>query len=383
MNYRFRTLIVALVICFYNAVSAQDAGTSLPDSLPNPDSLSAEQLAHWAGLLSRQAKNYEAGFSRKTLTASIVREAAEQNLKMAKQDTLTPKATLDSLAGVLKNAKNMEKTAQKNQKQASQSLSFTDKFASMDSTNQRKNLRKAWKQVKEVEALMNPPKEKPIAEVLGNEGVSGSPVDSAALAEAAVDKKKNKEKKPEKTGPKYKPYDPAADPMRTPPQRSCALAVSTRDEFSGETYRETQREELFRYTNEVMKKILPAGQSHIICEAALSVAGLKTNLHLTFQIRDANARKTFGSLAKGGIVTLRFLDGTMFTLDNFRNDDGARDESGQTFTYRAQCALDAAVLKKLRKTELDKIRIAWSTGYEDYEVQGIDVLIREAKCLGE
>ena len=73
----------------------------------------------------------------------------------------------------------------------------------------------------------------------------------------------------------------------------------------------------------------------------------------------------------------------MFTLSNTRNDDGLRDESGQFFTYRSQYALDAVVLKKLRKTELDKLRIAWSTGYEDYEVQGIDVLIREGRCLFE
>lgn len=355
----------------------------MPDSLPNPDSLSAGQLATWAGLLSNQAKNYEVELSRKALTAAVVRESAEQNLKTAKQDTLTPKATLDSLTNVLKNAKNAEKTAQKRQKQASQTLAFTDKFAGMDSLGQRKNLRKAWKQVKELDDLLNPPKEKPIAEVLGNEGVSGSPVDSAALAETATDKKKNKEKKPEKTGPKYKPYDPAADPLRNPPQRPCSLAVNSRDEFSGETYRETQREELFRYTNEVMKKILPPTQPHIICEAALSAGGATSGLHLTFQIRDANARKAFGGLTKNSIAVLKFIDGTTLTVNNLRNDDGALDASGQVFAYRAHYALDPSILKKIRKSELDKIRIAWSTGYEDYEVQGIDVLMRLAKCLGE
>jgi hypothetical protein len=387
MNYRFLRLSRLLALAFFlfgkSVLSAQDPAAALPDSLPNPDSLSAGQLATWAGLLSNQAKNFETEFSRKTLTASIVREAAEQNLKTAKQDTLTPKATLDSLASVLKNAKNAEKTAQKSQKQASQTLAFTDKFVGMDSLGQRKNLRKAWKQVKELDDLLNPPKEKPVAEVLGTEGVSGSPVDSAALAETAVDKKKIKEKKPEKTGPKYKPYDPAADPMRTPPQRPCSLAVNSRDEFSGETYRETQREELFRYTNEVMKKILPPAQPHITCEAALSAGGATSGLHLTFQIRDANARKAFGGLTKNSIAVLKFIDGTTLTVNNLRNDDGALDASGQVFIYRAHYALDPSILKKIRKNELDKIRVAWSTGYEDYEVQGIDVLMRLGKCLGE
>ncbi|HRI61880.1 MAG TPA: hypothetical protein PK228_19210, partial [Saprospiraceae bacterium] len=155
------------------------------------------------------------------------------------------------------------------------------------------------------------------------------------------------------------------------------------DEFSGQTYRETGREELFRYTNEVMKKVLPPDQPHIVCEAALSNSGANSSLHLTFTIRDPNARKSFGSLAKGSIASLKFLDGDTFTLNNTRNDDGVRDESGQVFTYQAQYPLDAALVKKLRKTELDKLRVAWSTGYEDYDVQGIDVLMWEGKCLFE
>ncbi len=370
MNYRFRSLFVALFAGFFSAASAQ----TLPDSLPNPDSLSAQQLLDWAVRFSNQAVVFKQEFSNKTFRAVADHEAAEQNWKAAKQDTLTPKTTLDSLSRVLKNAKNEEKTIQKQEKQAAQVADFTNKVVGMDSVGQRKNLRKAYKQVKELELLLNPPAEKPIADVIGAPGVS----DSTVVAE----KRKEKEKKAEKNAPNYKSYDPAADPMRTPPQRLCSLAVNTRDEFSGETYRETQREELFRYTNELMKKILPPGQPHIVCEAALSnSAGTTASLHLTFQIHDASARKAFGILNKNGVAILKFLDGTTFTVNNLRNDEGVPDASNQVFTYRAQYALDPSILKKIRKNELDKIRVAWSTGYEDYEVQGVDVLMREAKCL--
>lgn len=387
MNYHFfrpsRCLVIALFFFFGIALFAQTAVSTLPDSLPDPDSLSYPEVTNWALQLSKHAQNIESELSRRTLTASIVRESAERNMKAAKQDSLTPKPTLDSLTNLLKTAKNVEKTAQKNQKQASQTVAFADKVANMDSINQRKNLRKAWKQVKELEVLLNPPPEKVIATLIGTEGVSGSPVDSAALAVAVTDKRKNKDKKTDNPGSKYKPYDPAADVMRNPPPRPCSLAVSTRDEFSGETYRETRRDELFRYTNEVMKKVLPPGQPHIVCEAALSNSGANTQLLLTFTIHDPNARKSFGSLAKNSIASLKFLDGDTFTLNSTRNDDGVRDESGQFFIYQAQYPFDATLAKKLRKTELDKLRIAWSTGYEDYEVQGVDVLMGAAKCLFE
>ncbi len=81
------------------------------------------------------------------------------------------------------------------------------------------------------------------------------------------------------------------------------------------------------------------------------------------------------------MVILKFIDGTTLTVSNLRNDDGTLDPTGQVFTYRGQYALDPSVLKKLRKTELDKIRVSWSTGYEDYEVQNVDLLMRQAKCL--
>lgn len=224
-----------------------------------------------------QARIFDSEFSRRAFTAAVVRESVEQHLKTAKQDTLTPKSTLDSLSNVLKKtAKSTEKTAQKNQKQAAQVYTFTDKVVGMDSINQRKNIRKAWKQVKELDALLHPPK--PVADILNAVGTPEAPADSSALAE----KRKAKEKKPEKPGPKYKPYDPAADVLLNPPKPPCVLAVNTRDEFSGQTYRETGREELFRFTNEVMKKVLPPDQPHIVCEAALSNSGPNTSLHLTF-----------------------------------------------------------------------------------------------------
>jgi hypothetical protein len=43
--------------------------------------------------------------------------------------------------------------------------------------------------------------------------------------------------------------------------------------------------------------------------------------------------------------------------------------------------LDGSAARKLKKTELDKIRIAWSAGYEDYDVQQVDVLEVLSKCL--
>lgn len=382
MNYRFSPLYCCFFALFCLAtptgLSAQDVRL---DSLPNPDSLSAAALSEQAALLASQAHAFAQVFSARIDQAVQERPIREDQLKLAKQDTTITKDSIAALEKALKQFLARKKMAHKHMKQASDAVDFADKVTGMDSLDQRKNLRKLWKQLSELDALLHPPVEKPIAEILKTPPPAETTPDSAATAEKR--KAKEKEKKPEKVGPRHKPYDPATDVLVSPPKRPCTLVANTRDEFSGETYRETGREEMFRFTNEVMKKILPPDQPHIVCEAALSNSGANTTLYLTFTIRDQGARKAFGSLAKGSAVTLKFIDGDMFTLNNARNDDGVRDESGQFFTYRGQYAIDAVALKKLRKTELDKLRIAWSTGYEDYEVQGVDVLMRESRCLGE
>lgn len=382
MNYRFSLLYCCFLALFYFAAPAGlHAQEARLDSLPNPDSLPAAALGEWSARLARQARTYEQVFSTRAAQAEQERIIREDQLKITKQDTTVSKDSIARLEKALKPFLAQKKTADKQLKQASQAVTFADKVAGMDSLNQRKNLRKLWKQLSELDALIYPPVEKPVAEILKTPPPAETTPDSTAIAEKK--KPKEKEKKPEKIAPRHKAYDPATDVLVNPPKRPCTLVANNRDEFSGETYRETGREDLFRYTNEVMKKILPPDQPHIVCEAALSNSGPNTTLHLTFTIRDQGARKAFGSLGKGSAAVLKFLDGDLFTLTNTRNDDGVRDESGQFFTYRGQYALDAVVLKKLRKTELDKLRIAWSTGYEDYEVQGIDVLIRESRCLFE
>lgn len=387
MNYRFERLSRCLTAFFFSCcwffATAQEPAAVFPDSLPNPDSLSEEALQMWAGRLSAHAKSFGLELDNKAGAATAAVEAAVEALNSARQDSLSAKSSLDSLSDLVKKAKKIEKDALKQQKQGVKTVEFAGKVEVMDAAGQRKNLPRCYKQVKEIYLLLYPPPpvEKPVADIIGAVGVVApdtlSPAPPQTAPEAAADKKKTREK----TGPKFKPYDPAEDVMLHPPQRPCALAANTRDEFSGETYKETQREEIFRFTNDLMKKYLAPDQPHIVCEAALSSGSSVISLHLTFGIRDNNARKTFGSLARNSVVILKFIDGTTFTASNLRNDDGALDPAAQVFTYRGQYALDPSILKKLRKTELDKIRVSWSTGYEDYEVQNVDLLMRQTKCL--
>jgi hypothetical protein len=376
------------IVLFFFAICCLkfNSDAQIPDSIPHPDSLSEPALSELIALLANEAGALEQSFSLRHSASQQDRAHKEEMAKSARQDSTLSKEDKRRAQQELKDVQRVEKISGKQWKEALQSANFIAKLREMDISGQRKNIRKAWKQVKDMREILYPPPpkaEKPVAEIIAaaarRDSIPPAVTDSTALPGSTPPEESKT--RAGKTSLNYKPYDPASDVMLNPPSPPCALAVHTRDEFSGETYREVKGEELFRFTNEVMGKILPPGQPHISCEAALSSGGSGINLHLHFYIRDANAKKSFGGLARNSVAVLKFIDGNTLTINNIRNDEGVADPSGQLYLFRGQYAPDPSFLKKIRKTELDKIRIAWNTGYEDYDIHYVNLLMRQINCV--
>lgn len=399
-----KLLVVLLMLCCAFTGRTQSQPPLAP--LPPLDSLPAEQLASLASQLFIQAKNVESVCAATAQSREQERRTQEENLKLVRQDTSIQRAVLDSLVVHLKTARVAEREAASQWKKAQKAASFCEKTAVMEPVEQRKNLPKAWKQVQN---LLTPeaaevPKSRP--EERGADIAAQSDTDASEKKRSLKDrlkKAKDDEKQPDAeptsgapntdvpppaeekknealTPPKFAAYDPAQDVMLHPPAPPCQLVVNARDEFTGATLRQTQAAELFRQTNPALRAYLE-GKNQILCQVAIATAGPNASLWLTFQINDPNTRRAFGNLPKNSLAMLTFTDGTALTLNNLRPDEGITDPDTRLVTYRAQYPLDAAALRKIRSTELDKLRVAWSTGYEDYDVQQVDALMRQAKCL--
>ena len=98
---------------------------------------------------------------------------------------------------------------------------------------------------------------------------------------------------------------------------------------------------------------------------------------------ELHKNQAFGKIEKESLATLKFMDGSSYILNNLQANEGVQNPDTQTFVFQAQYPLPADALKKIRRTELDKIRIAWSSGYEDYDVQYVLLLQQQAQCLFE
>jgi hypothetical protein len=390
-------LIYLLLLCGFAATGQTSGNFSVSlDSIPLPDSLTESQLTDYGAMLQNKAKTLLDTCLLRSANAAVFKTNAGVELSNAKLDSTLKQTTIDSLAYRLREAEKAVSMAQKQQKQAEKSLALADNLLAMAPDKQRKSLLKCRQSVLKTNDLVYPPKkvEKPIAAVIGSEVIgSPSPEDKTKEEGAtAVTSEKSattdslqakaapikKPKAPE--GPRYKPYNPEEDVMLHPPQPPCNIAAQSKDAFSGEVRKETARAELLRYTNPVLRSYLK-GKTHIICDVSMASIGQNQFLNLIYTINDPGARKSFGGIRTNNVVILKFVDGSTLTVYNQRGDEGSVDAETQAATFKGQYLIDKPTLKKLRNTELDKIRMAWNTGYEDYEVQQIDLLMRLAKCL--
>lgn len=387
-----RTLFATCLLLISGLLHAQDLppADTLPPVQPTP---TVAQMRQTVAVLQNQAVDAERRLGFRADNSRAYREILDKQVKAAKKDSTFNADSLAQLNSNLADAKSLEKTAKNDLKKAEKAVSLAEKTLKADSLTLIKNLPKLIEQVQNVQGLaagLPEPPQPPVAAILIPEGVSDPStvpivLDSAAAvlpdSNAAAVAIKPKKEKPKTPSERFKPYDPAQDVMLNPPTPPCALAQQQRDEFSGEVYREMQREEIFRHAPAVLKNYLN-GKPQVTCDAAISsTSGGVVMLHLWFNVNDPNPRKSFGTLGKDAIALLRFLDGTSVPVTNMHADEGTPDPEGGPWMYHGQYNVDKALLKKLQKTPLDKIRIAWSTGYEDYDLYNIDVFIRQLKCL--
>jgi hypothetical protein len=349
------------------------------DVLPRLDTLPDDEITDLGSRLVSQTADIREVFYRKAQRATLEREVLSEQLTATLADSSASGEDIRLLTQAVRDAQKTEKIALQDLQKADRVLMSVQKAAEQPPRTLRKSLPKLYKQV---QALIPPPPERPIAEILENVGAR-TDTTPAAPAETPANPSETMPPAvppPAPRRPVFKKYDPAADVMLNPPARGCVLTTDVRDEFSGERRREVQREELFRYTNPSLRPYLQ-GREHIICQASVSQNGKLYLLNFTFTISDANARRAFGSLPKNGVAVLKFLDGETLTLTNLRADEGRTSDDKITHTFTGQYVLDAAALKKMQKSLLDKIRIAWATGYEDYEIHQVDLIARQLGCL--
>jgi hypothetical protein len=214
-----------------------------------------------------------------------------------------------------------------------------------------------------------------------------------AIAEDSDVKKGKKSKKNDKKPKKstttetaqgslvsYKTYDRNVDVFMKSPAPECAIAYEGKDEFTGKNKRETAPARFFAHTDDIMRKSLQ-DKDFITCD----LSGTKvessryTYLNMTFTILSKDIQRTLGFLDRGTPIIFVLVNGKKITMRTNKTDIGVVDIDKGITTYKAQ--LTAESITDMTESELDYVRVNWSSGYEDYEVYDVDILKNLFNCL--
>ncbi len=111
------------------------------------------------------------------------------------------------------------------------------------------------------------------------------------------------------------------------------------------------------------------------------VEGGQFFLNLNIRIHTDNPRQDYGYLERHSRLFITFMNGDELVLLNNLLNLGSFDRKKGVVLFRGQYSLNVYSQNKIKKNPIDKIRIEWAKGYEDYDVYHVDLLQKQFKCL--
>ena len=160
----------------------------------------------------------------------------------------------------------------------------------------------------------------------------------------------------------------------------CTFRIDTIDQSTGTRKLELFPSLVFTHTDPDLRPYFK-DKDLITAYSRLSKIGPYIYLTIDFHIASSHSQNNFGSLQNGSLLRLKLFDGEFVSLYDLKTDKGRIDPySGHTI-FSGQYALGKKEIKKILHSPVDKIRVLWATGYEDYEVYHVDKLIEQLNCL--
>ncbi|RME98807.1 MAG: hypothetical protein D6772_08540 [Bacteroidetes bacterium] len=106
-------------------------------------------------------------------------------------------------------------------------------------------------------------------------------------------------------------------------------------------------------------------------------------LNLKFTFAYPNAREAYGFIDRNSVLTIKLLNGDFVNLRAGELARGQYNTVKQELTYEVRYPIDRSLISTLKNSEVDLIRVWWSSGYEEYPIQQLDFFQHALRCLGD
>ena len=162
-------------------------------------------------------------------------------------------------------------------------------------------------------------------------------------------------------------------------QVDCRIAQEKKDEISGLITQSLYPRALFSYTPEAFQKFFK-GEHFMESTAYLN----KTSANVYFLsveiiVRSKSAPKLLGSIPKYSTLTLRSMDQQSFELKNMV--DTRPVIQSENSIYQCVYLIEKSDLNKLKKIELDKVKVEFSKSSQLFEIFEFDFFKAQFECL--
>lgn len=147
-------------------------------------------------------------------------------------------------------------------------------------------------------------------------------------------------------------------------------------------YQVSQKEELL-FTHTPSDAFRPAleGKEFLTCKAAFNQLGGYRYISMDFTFAMDNAQRLYGTINKGSFLVMIALNGQFVKLLAGKGSSGVLNEKTGELTYRVIYPIDQGQVNLLKRYELDRIILDWSSGYEEYETYHPGLFMHQIQCL--
>lgn len=161
----------------------------------------------------------------------------------------------------------------------------------------------------------------------------------------------------------------------------CNFRTKEVDEFTGTSKLVLESDKFISFTDSSMQKYYRKKQNQYV-EVDVYCAKINDTkvAYLSIRIDTDNAYKYFGSIQKDQKFMLKMKNGDLVTLLFSKSDYGDANYNGNYTYYSSYIILEESDIEKLSE-QVEKVRIYWSKGYEDYPVTNSDLFINQLNCI--
>jgi hypothetical protein len=163
---------------------------------------------------------------------------------------------------------------------------------------------------------------------------------------------------------------------------TCNYRVNEVDEFTGTSKLVTTTSMYVEHTDSTLLKYYK-NKKHSYFELSTYCAKINNLrvIYTSIRVDTKDAYKYFGSISTGAKCIFKFEDGETLTVEFAKYDTGNMNYDGGYTTYSPYLIISDEDYETLRTKKVDKLRIYWSKGYEDYTVDFPEVLINQLNCV--